>query len=200
MRSFRFMMGCLKKWPFLSSPYISQHLSTSWDSPDGSPGAPPQHSFKDISKCLSELKDKLEMSLKETWPRILATGKSWKCKKKKESVVDELLHRYPVLFFLITPVCFLTVSYVDFSLPPAPSSREEFLRCMKFTWNIIKSYSSPLQLKIVVILIVLAIFFARCLSPHTGWDLKLSLSPPDMRESQDEAFTRPGFSASGQVH
>ncbi|XP_003454833.1 tripartite motif-containing protein 47 [Oreochromis niloticus] len=73
--------------------YLMQHLSTSWDSPDGSPGAPPQRSFKDITKCLSELKDKLEMSLKETWPRISAT-----------------------------------VSYVDFSLPPAPSSREELLR------------------------------------------------------------------------
>ncbi|XP_039897019.1 tripartite motif-containing protein 16-like [Simochromis diagramma] len=73
--------------------YLMQHLSASWDSPDGSPGAPPQRSFKDITECLSELKDKLEMSLKETWPMISAT-----------------------------------VSYVDFSLPPAPSSREEFLR------------------------------------------------------------------------
>ncbi|XP_028261620.1 leukotriene B4 receptor 2a isoform X2 [Parambassis ranga] len=69
---------------------IFQSLSTSCDSPELTPG--PLRSLSDVTDCVSELRDKIELVLKEIWPRITAT-----------------------------------VSYVDFSLPPAPNTREEFL-------------------------------------------------------------------------
>ncbi|XP_049923727.1 E3 ubiquitin-protein ligase TRIM47-like isoform X2 [Epinephelus moara] len=67
-------------------------LSTSCDSPDFSPGAGPVRSFRDVTDCVSELRDKLERVIKDTWPRISAT-----------------------------------VSYIDFSLPPVPKTRDGFL-------------------------------------------------------------------------
>ncbi|XP_023130798.2 E3 ubiquitin-protein ligase TRIM16-like isoform X1 [Amphiprion ocellaris] len=73
--------------------YVMQFLSTSCDFPEFTPAAAPLRSFRDVTDCVSELRDNLEAVLKETWPRISTT-----------------------------------VSYVDFSLPPAPNSREEFLR------------------------------------------------------------------------
>ncbi|XP_044040834.1 E3 ubiquitin-protein ligase TRIM47-like isoform X2 [Siniperca chuatsi] len=85
---------------------IFQSLSTSCDSPDFSPGAGPPRSFRDVTDCVSELRDKLETALRDTWPRISAT-----------------------------------VSYVDFSLPPAPKSREEFLRyCCPLTLDVTSNY------------------------------------------------------------
>ncbi|XP_070785900.1 E3 ubiquitin-protein ligase TRIM47-like [Enoplosus armatus] len=71
---------------------IFQSLSTSCDSPDFSPGTAPLRSFRDVTDCVSELRDKLKTVLRDAWPRISAT-----------------------------------VSYVDFSLLPAPKTRQDFL-------------------------------------------------------------------------
>ncbi|XP_008296139.1 tripartite motif-containing protein 47-like [Stegastes partitus] len=82
-------------------------LSTSCDSPEFKPAAAaPLRSFHDVTDCVSELRDELEVVLKDAWPRIATT-----------------------------------VSYVDFSLPPAPKSREEFLRyCRPLTLDVTSSY------------------------------------------------------------
>ncbi|GAA6235487.1 tripartite motif-containing protein 16-like [Lates japonicus] len=83
-----------------------QSLSTSCDSPDFSYSARPLRSFRDVTDCVSELRDKLEIVLRETWPMISTT-----------------------------------VSYVDFSLSPAPNSREEFLRyCCPLTLDVTSNY------------------------------------------------------------
>ncbi|XP_071315227.1 E3 ubiquitin-protein ligase TRIM47-like [Trachinotus anak] len=71
-----------------------QSLTTSCDPPVLPLATGPLRSFSDVTDCVSELRDELEIALGETWPRISAT-----------------------------------VSYVDFSLPPAPNTREEFLSC-----------------------------------------------------------------------
>ncbi|XP_070849878.1 E3 ubiquitin/ISG15 ligase TRIM25-like [Chaetodon trifascialis] len=85
---------------------IFQSLSTSCDTPDFSPGAAPQRSFRDVTDCVSELRDKLQTVLRDAWPRISAT-----------------------------------VSYVDFSLLPAPKSREDFLRyCCPLTLDVTSNY------------------------------------------------------------
>ncbi|XP_043952819.1 E3 ubiquitin-protein ligase TRIM47-like isoform X1 [Gambusia affinis] len=60
---------------------------------DFAPGVGPPRSFTDVTACVTELKAKADVLLKESWRKISTT-----------------------------------VSYVDFSLPPAPNSREEFLR------------------------------------------------------------------------
>ncbi|MED6291892.1 hypothetical protein CHARACLAT_028255 [Characodon lateralis] len=73
--------------------YLMQFHSISETFQDFEPGAGPPRSFTDVTACVTELKDKAEILLKETWPKISTT-----------------------------------VSYVDFSLPPPPNSREEFLR------------------------------------------------------------------------
>ncbi|XP_028261627.1 E3 ubiquitin/ISG15 ligase TRIM25-like isoform X2 [Parambassis ranga] len=50
---------------------IFQSLSTSCDSPELTPG--PLRSLSDVTDCVSELRDKIELVLKEIWPRITAT-------------------------------------------------------------------------------------------------------------------------------
>lgn len=57
-------------------PQIFQSLSTSCDFPDISPGAIPLRSFRDATKCVSDLRVKLEVTLEEAWPRIPVTGKT----------------------------------------------------------------------------------------------------------------------------
>ncbi|XP_069578389.1 E3 ubiquitin-protein ligase TRIM47-like [Brachyistius frenatus] len=85
---------------------VFQALSTSCDSPKFPPGAGPQRSFRDVTDRVSELRQKLEMVLKEAWPRIPAT-----------------------------------VSYVAFSLPPIPKTREQFLRyCRPLTLDVTSNY------------------------------------------------------------
>ncbi|XP_076581719.1 E3 ubiquitin/ISG15 ligase TRIM25-like [Chaetodon auriga] len=85
---------------------IFQALSTSCDSPDFTPGAAPLRSFRDVTDCVSELRDELETVLRDAWPRISATA-----------------------------------SYVDFSLLPAPESREDFLRyCCPLTLDVTSNY------------------------------------------------------------
>ncbi|XP_027893717.1 tripartite motif-containing protein 16-like isoform X1 [Xiphophorus couchianus] len=73
--------------------YLTQLNSISIAFQDFALGAGPPRSFTDVTACVTELKAKADILLKETWPKISTT-----------------------------------VSYVDFSLPPAPNSREEFLR------------------------------------------------------------------------
>ncbi|KAM7366431.1 hypothetical protein PAMP_015869 [Pampus punctatissimus] len=83
-----------------------QSLSSSCDLPVFSLGAGPLRSFRDVTDCVSELRDKLEVVLKDTWPRISATA-----------------------------------CYVDFSLPPAPKNREEFLQyCCSLTLDVTSNY------------------------------------------------------------
>ncbi|KAM7377120.1 hypothetical protein PAMA_013754 [Pampus argenteus] len=83
-----------------------ESLSSSCDLPVFSLGAGPQRSFRDVIDCVSELRDKLEVVLKDTWPRISATA-----------------------------------CYVDFSLPPAPKNREEFLKyCCSLTLDATSNY------------------------------------------------------------
>ncbi|XP_051258405.1 tripartite motif-containing protein 16 isoform X2 [Dicentrarchus labrax] len=52
---------------------IFESLSTSCDSADFSPGAAPPRSFSGVTDCVSELRDKLEIVLRDAWPRISAT-------------------------------------------------------------------------------------------------------------------------------
>ncbi|XP_023271167.1 tripartite motif-containing protein 16-like [Seriola lalandi dorsalis] len=86
---------------------IFQSLSTSCDSSDFPPASVPPRSLREVTDCVSELRDKLEIALEETWPRISAT-----------------------------------VSYVDFSLPPAPNTREEFLHyCRPLTLDVTSNYA-----------------------------------------------------------
>ncbi|XP_036968028.1 E3 ubiquitin-protein ligase TRIM47-like isoform X2 [Acanthopagrus latus] len=53
---------------------VFRSLSTSSDSPDFSPGAAPLRSFEDVTESVSELRDKLETVLNDTWPRISTTN------------------------------------------------------------------------------------------------------------------------------
>lgn len=73
--------------------YLMQLNSISDAFQDFEPGSGPPRSFTDVIACVTELKEKADVLLKEMWPKISTT-----------------------------------VSYVDFSLPPPPNSREEFLR------------------------------------------------------------------------
>ncbi|XP_070711056.1 E3 ubiquitin-protein ligase TRIM47-like [Pempheris klunzingeri] len=81
-------------------------LSTSCDCRGLSPGAGPLRSFTEVTDCLSDLRDKLEIVLSDAWPRISAT-----------------------------------VSYVEFSVLPAPTTRQEFLRyCCPLTLDVTTNY------------------------------------------------------------
>ncbi|XP_053199477.1 E3 ubiquitin-protein ligase TRIM47-like [Scomber japonicus] len=73
--------------------YLIQTLSNFCDPPEVSVGAGPPRSFRDVTDCVSELRDQLEAMLKDTWPRISVTA-----------------------------------SYVDFTLTPEPTTREECLQ------------------------------------------------------------------------
>lgn len=85
---------------------IFQSLSNFGDPPDVPVGASPACSFRDVTDCVSELSDKLEVVLKDTWPKISATA-----------------------------------GYVDFSMPPAPKTREEFLQyCCPLTMDVTSNY------------------------------------------------------------
>ncbi|XP_021166306.2 E3 ubiquitin/ISG15 ligase TRIM25 [Fundulus heteroclitus] len=72
--------------------YLMQSNSISDAFQDFEPGPGPPRCFTDVTACVTEMKDKAEILLKETWPKISTT-----------------------------------VSYVDFSLPPPPTKREDFL-------------------------------------------------------------------------
>uniref|UniRef100_G3Q5C3 TRIM8/14/16/25/29/45/65 coiled-coil region domain-containing protein n=1 Tax=Gasterosteus aculeatus aculeatus TaxID=481459 RepID=G3Q5C3_GASAC len=57
-----------------------QSLSTLCDSPNFSfDAAAPLRSFGEVAERVSELRCKSEAVLKDTWPRISATGNAWKC-------------------------------------------------------------------------------------------------------------------------
>ncbi|CAK6975528.1 uncharacterized protein si:ch211-163c2.2 [Scomber scombrus] len=81
--------------------YLIQAFSNFCDPPEISVGAGPPRSFREVTDCVSELRDKLEAMLKDTWPRISATA-----------------------------------SYVDFTLTPEPTTREECLQCKEIQLNL----------------------------------------------------------------
>lgn len=60
----------------LNSFQTSQSLSTSCESLDVPHDAVvcPQRSIKTVTDCISELREKVESLMKDTWPRISATG------------------------------------------------------------------------------------------------------------------------------
>lgn len=73
IRQYRFNVFDLRCVSFFP-PQVFQSLSTSCDSPDFSPGAAPLRGFKDVTASVSELRDKLETVLNDTWPKISTTS------------------------------------------------------------------------------------------------------------------------------
>lgn len=46
---------------------------------DFEPGSGPPRSFTDVTACVTELKDKADVLLKEMWPKISTTGNKHEC-------------------------------------------------------------------------------------------------------------------------
>ncbi|KAM4611609.1 LOW QUALITY PROTEIN: tripartite motif-containing protein 16-like [Polymixia lowei] len=106
--------------------------------PSGSPDLPsivvgPLRYFRDVSDAVSDLRDKLENILKDTWPRISATG-SWKeYETRNMSLQRNIVSSYMssgIKDMIIYLCCFdsLFRSTVDILLPPEPQTREDFLQ------------------------------------------------------------------------
>ncbi|XP_073331557.1 E3 ubiquitin-protein ligase TRIM47-like [Pagrus major] len=102
---------------------VFQSLSPSCDSPDFSPGAAPQRCFKDVTESVSELRDKLETVLNDTWPRISATVSyvDFSLLPEPQSREDFLRYCRPLTLDVTSNYPYLNLVSKNLMMKPSPS-------------------------------------------------------------------------------
>ncbi|XP_036968027.1 E3 ubiquitin-protein ligase TRIM47-like isoform X1 [Acanthopagrus latus] len=102
---------------------VFRSLSTSSDSPDFSPGAAPLRSFEDVTESVSELRDKLETVLNDTWPRISTTISyvDFSLLPEPQSREDFLRYCRPLTLDVTTNYPYLNLVSKKLMMKPSPS-------------------------------------------------------------------------------
>uniref|UniRef100_A0A3Q3XB76 Tripartite motif containing 25, like n=1 Tax=Mola mola TaxID=94237 RepID=A0A3Q3XB76_MOLML len=101
---------------------IFQSLSSSCDSSDPSPAAAPLRSFIDVNECLSQLRDKVETVLSDSWPRISAIVSSVEFSFLPEPKTREefLCCRRPLTLDVTSSYPYLSLTGDNLRVRPSP--------------------------------------------------------------------------------